>query len=384
MKLSIPSARVLCPCIDCNDSRSLNDIDAMRFCEKCEVKRCMTCTLHSPISRSCSRCKREYGLEETHCLRCYECPRCFNDLSTYPVPYMEENGQLKVAREKGAKIVGKAVFFKCIRKSCGYKFTTAVETRPQTLQEIVQGSVKDGDEVRYAELQEYYEWCINYHRILDRRQRLKWKTEIMKRFESLEVAKILKEDDNLLVLANKEESLIRRGGALKREVPLAKRLGSQMKDICTTCLHEVVGLTQLVPVLYSVVMHGSEYLILVNTSDRVLCVTMLEESHQFELEPSGDTIESVPTCLLGYIEGEEEEEEEEEKGEGEAHAQGWKGEVENRDVSVFNKDPGVIDRGKGWVTIYTGESRRGEGRTEILVNHCIRVEYIIGDRAQAR
>lgn len=268
---------------------------------------------------------------------------------------------MKVAREKDARIVGKAVFFKCKRKECGFRFSTHVETRPQTLQEIVQGSVKDSDDLRYNELAEYYEWCVNYHRILDKRQRTKWKSEVMKRFDNLEVTKILNADDNEVTLSSKEECIIRREGYTKTKnkiVPVAKKLSCTMNDICVTCLGETKMLREYAPVAYVVEIYSQKFLSFLNKSDKKMHVIVINEGYEFDIAPCRETVKSVPTCLLGYIEGKDE----------------WKKEVELRDVSVFDACDtyGVTEYGDGWVTVKI----HNEKRISILVES-ICVEYII-------
>ncbi|TID29901.1 hypothetical protein CANINC_001540 [Pichia inconspicua] len=357
MELSIASAQVLCSC-DGDTEGSYNAMKNMRYCDKCLVKRCLYCTLHTVTGKRCNRCERDYDTNDTHCLRCYECPVCGTALSTYPVPYTDENGVMKVAREKDAKIVGKAVFFKCKRNKCEFRFGTHIETRPQTLQEIVQGSVKDFETKRYNELLKYYEECINYQRILDKRQRTKWRSEIMKRFGDLEVAKILEEDNNISNFESKERVIVsRKGCETKKLVPIAKKLTCTMIDVCITCLQETKSLKVYAPVAYSVIIQENKFVSFLNKSETTMHITVLEEGYEFDLNPCNETMKSIPTCLLGYIEGTDE----------------WKKEVNERDVPNFEECKREFSEvGDGWVTFIT----KNQNKISILVNS-ICVEYYI-------
>lgn len=384
MHYYLEDGKISCPCIDSNDARSYHSVSEMFFCSTCKIRRCTLCTLHNVTRKICLRCEKEYGMQDTHCYRCYICPKCDSDLESYPLLYKSKlgnnTGDVELVKSKNdkSKIVGKAVQFKCSNKDCNFKFKTKIETKPQSLQQIVQRNIKDMDDLRYESLLNYYDWCLNYQRILDKRQLTKWKTEIMKRFKSFEVAKILHDDSNIKELIKKENDMIEPIKDIELYealFPLPKQLSSEMNNICPTCLN-VIDMEKIIsiPLVYVVPMvgypssnvknleEGSEIEIpilvsFINHSNYEVTVTILENNKVKSINhhvpdliipfSQEDNWKTVPTCLLSHVL--------KKKGD-------WKRELENRDPNTIMKltysnwlnesddENCIVDQGINWIT----------------------------------
>lgn len=386
MHYYLEDGKISCPCIDSNDVRSYHSVSKMFFCSTCKIMRCSLCTLHNVTRKSCLRCGKEHRLYDTHCYRCYICPKCDSDLDSHSLLYKSKMGsnmrevELIKSKDDKSKIVGKAVQFKCSTNDCNFKFKTKIETKPQSLQQIVQSNIKDTDDLRYESLLNYYDWCLNYQRILDKRQLTKWKTEIMKRFESFEVAQILHDDKNIKQLIEKENNIIKPLNNIELDehlFPFPKPLASEMNNICPTCLNVIDMEKNLsIPLVYTVPMvgytlsnvnnskEGSEVdipilLNFINKSNFHVTIRILENdyvklinSHIYDIVipfSQENDWKTVPTCLLSYVL----------KREGD-----WKKELENRDPNTIMKlkyrdefnlngvSDGnfIVDRGVNWIT----------------------------------
>lgn len=413
MHYYVGDARIHCTCIESSDKRSLHSVSKMYFCPTCKIKRCFLCTLHSPSNKICLRCERNYNVQDTHCYRCYTCPECDKDLESYPLLYKHKIGgtetefELIKSKHDKSRIAGKAVHFKCPDSDCRFKYTTNVETKPQSLQQIVQHNIKDNRDVRYSELMEYYDWCLNYQRILDKKQRSKWKTEILKKFESFEVAKILQDESSLLQVVDKERATVRpiMDTVSAQLFPQPKVLHTVMKEICPTCLEGLScrEMTSKLPLIYALPMVGYPSFKLkelregervdvpilvsfVNNSESEMCVNIIEDGVTTFLppssanciviptvdpstQPSTDKLSTVPTCLLSNVS----------KKEG-----NWKTELERRDpkslarlryVEGSNIDElkNVVDSGANWITLLlivrvTGDRESRNGKIKFALN----------------
>lgn len=310
------------------------------------------------------------------------CPICGSDLESYPLSYKsrgrkdgEEQLEIIQHRHDRSKIVGKAVRLQCKNHAtCRFKFTTKVELKPQSLQQIVQNNICDHIDTRFNELVEYSDWCLNFQRILDRKQRVRWKSEILQRFKSFEIAEILKSDQNSKQLLVKEGSVINSDavdGPAHELYPLPKLLHKKMNDICPTCLQDISKspITGRLPLVYCVPMMGypSSHVKAMkeNESARVpILISILNETkHPMKVNLSADTgtgffevgcnlgkyFENVPTCLLSHVQSKSD----------------WKAELEKRDTSILERLSykndfihdgddmnccDVIDRGGNWIT----------------------------------
>lgn len=359
------------------------------------------CTLHSVSKKSCLRCKREYGLEDTHCYRCYICPECECDLESHPLlykaKYESDKNELEIIKSKNdrSKIVGKSVQFKCVNMKCRFKFTTKIETNPQTLQHIVQSNIKDEDELRYDTLLDYYDWCMNYHRILDKRQRTKWKTEILNRFKAFEISKILQENCNIKDLNDKEKDIINTMDTNEKNnvlYPQPKLLHAEMKSICPTCLGDLSHekMASSIPLVYAVPLIGFpssklkklelevsiDIPILVsfinNTTSTVNFSIINEDEDEKVIQtPSSEIkvectdggfnekhLKTVPTCLLSHVSKNE---------------TTWKKELHHRsfenlaklkysDTKTLTDFGDILDSGINWVT------------THVVIHHTVKNE----------
>lgn len=353
--------------------------------------------LHSPISKKCLKCNNEYGNDEFFCYKCFICPECNSDLTTFPLAYKTTNdGKFALIKSKDdkSKIVGKAVHFRCKKYSadCDFKFTTKVETKPQTLQEIVLNNVNEFEDSRFHELDKYFDWKLNYYRILDKKQRIKWKTEILKKFSSFEITQILKTNYHYNDISNKEESMIIDIDKVEklqdlRLFPSPKPLHVQMSNICTNCFTDISSthLIEKVPLVYCVPMvkYPSKLIhelkddelkipILVNfinESKDSLIIHILpdtetnlitNESITIELLPSDDIdgFGKVPTSLLSHTKNGE-----------------WKDELFTRSDNfckleynpsiVENDEFEIVEKGVNWITLIaivkaTAENRDGK------------------------
>ncbi|KAG0690464.1 hypothetical protein C6P40_002839 [Pichia californica] len=358
----------------------------MQYCTTCKMRRCFQCNLHSVSKKSCSRCKREYGMKDTHCYRCYICPICDSNLELYPLLYKSNVGgegiQFELIKSKTdkSKIVGKAVQFRCVSSHCKYNFKTAVETKPQSLQQIVQNNIKDEDDIRYKTLIDYYDWCLNYQRVLDKGQRMKLKSEILNRFKGFEIAKILEETNNQKQIENKEIEIVQPLIEEKKSklLPLPKQLHADMNNICPTCLENInkENMCFQIPVIYSVPMIGfsssniknieeGEFIkipilvSIINSGNSEMNVSIIEGGDNgIDYSVCGDVaipftdkegLQTVPTCLLSYVS----------KKEG-----NWKEELAKRDQMTLsklkyefflNRDPDstefILESGLNWVTL---------------------------------
>lgn len=371
MKYLINDAKVSCPCIDSKDHRSWNSLSTTKYCTNCHLKRCQNCTLHSPILNLCLRCKREYSNNETYCYRCYTCPICDSDLITHPLSYKstgKNNGielyELIRNGNKGDKIVAKSVYFKCKDPKCNFRFNTNIETKPQTLQDIVMNNIKDEVDVTYEILKDYYDWLLNYHRILDKKQQRKWKSEILKRFQTFEIAEILKAE-NLKELNLKEIEIINEINNtpnVDKLFPIPKKLFKKMNDICLSCLEEIgpdlrTPLVYVVPMIgylsskvkeltYGELLNVPILISIINKSADEMSISLIGDNIELQEFKIGyddtDDIKNVPTCLLSHIKD-----------------SNWKEELAKRNIDVFHKLEWngeniiydcVLDSGINWIT----------------------------------
>ena len=413
MHYYIDDASVHCPCIEPSDERAFHPVSKLHFCGTCGIKRCFLCMLHSASNKMCLRCGKEYTTQETHCYRCYTCPICDEDLESHPLLYKHKAGSTEVefelikSKHDKSKIAAKAVIFKCPNSACRFKFATKVETKPQSLQQIVQDNIKDDTDIRYNALLNYYDWCLNYQRILDKRQRSKWKTEILGRFKSFEIAKILQNDSNSQQLIDKESGNIRsiHDEEDNQICPHPKLLHTEMQEICPTCLEDIsgnrmafklpivyaipmvgypssnvkelqTGETVDVPILLSFVNNGEVSINLGINEDGVdvflasslahnVCIPGINE---FTKQKSGE-LSTVPTCLLSHISKEE---------------GNWKTELAGRDPGAltrlryvealsFDGSEDTIDAGVNWITSLilvrvTSSERSRKGKINFVLN----------------
>lgn len=345
MHYHIKDTGIICPCIDRTDGRSIHPVSSIHYCSTCNVRRCFWCRLHTPAEKKCLRCKRDYESKDTHCYRCYTCPECDMDLVSYPLSYKSKHNidglkqfELISSKNDKSKIIGKAVYFKCTNEKCKYKFTTKVETKPQTLQQIVQNNIKNDTEVRFEELTDYVDWCIGYHRILDKKQRMKWKNQILSRFDSFEVAKILQGESHLQQLTDKENDIIKvtkddDTGNKSNIYPKPKFLHTETSESCPSCLGDITSdkMSFRIPLVYSVPVVGylpskvqdlrfGEYtdvpilITFINESDDDMSVNIIATDsvisaasntlnipHMSNRLTRVDEFENVPTCLLPHI-----------------------------------------------------------------------------------
>lgn len=377
MQLYLPDAKVYCPCIAEDDPRSYHIVSSLKICPNCHVRRCTSCLLHSPKEKNCNRCNREYTLDETHCHRCYTCPLCDDDLKTYPLSYKssnKDNGhpfELVKRDYDKSKIVGKSVLFRC---KCGYKFNTKIETKPQSLQEIVTSNIKDDVDERFSQLKEYLDWCMNYHRILDKQARGRWKNEILEKFSSFEAAKILSSASSHSQLIEREKEMIIVDDDTVdenklRPTPCPRRLSVSVSYICPTCLDDVTDslLSETLPLVHAVPMVGYPskkvreiegdcstvvpiLISFINGGDKKMLISLMEGSDEkFEIGPRHGEVSglsNVPTCLLSHVSAQE---------------GSWKKELTRRDSVVLSNikykegvevESGLhVDSGSNWITI---------------------------------
>lgn len=355
MKYYLQDASVSCPCIKEDDYRSSHPLSSLNYCRHCDTRRCFACSLHSPVKKSCLKCERKYDLIATHCNRCYVCPLCGSDLNTYPLLYksggikdgVEQFALMNSQTDRNEKLVGKGVLFKCkkmdsIDNSCSFKFVTNIETKPQSLQEIVLKNIKSDTEYKYEKLRDFGDWKLNYERILDRKQRIKWKTEILERFGAFEVAKILQAHNSLETLEKKEIEVIDSlKDITKKVVPVPKKLHQNMNSICPSCLNILdVKMTSRFPLVYVVPMVGYPSRLVreikegnirvpvlmsfINTSGMEMDVTITGEEIPFNTIRIGcnssKSLKDVPTCMLSHVR---------------KSSDDWKCELDTRDKEVF-------------------------------------------------
>lgn len=412
MHYYIDDASVYCPCIGPADNRAFHPVSKMRFCGTCGIKRCFFCTLHSASNKSCLRCERKYTTRETHCYRCYTCPICDDDLESHPLLYKHKAGSSEVefelikSKDDKSKIAGKAVLFKCPNSDCRFKFTTKVETKPQSLQQIVQNNINDDIDVRYNELMDYYDWCLNFQRILDKRQRSKWKTEILRRFKSFEIANILQNDSHLQQLIDEESESIRyiKNVENNQLFPHPKVLNTKMQEICFTCLENISDKKMVLelPMVYAIPMVGYPssnvkglqagesvdvpiLISFVNDSGSSINLSIIENgvdvflasssAHNMYIPAIDEStkvksreLATVPTCLLSHIS---------KKGD-------WKTELAGRDPALlarlryveglnFDGLEDTIDFGVNWITSLilvrvTGNETSCKGKINFVLN----------------
>jgi hypothetical protein len=398
MKYDIDTARIMCPCVDYKDHRSWHLLSTIRYCNNCEIRRCLICTLHSPTNKRCLRCKREYDIKETHCFRCYICPICDTDLESYPLLYKNgkrenEINQFELVKHPNdkCKIVGKAVHFKCKNLKCKFRFTTKIETRPQTLQQIVTSNIRDEIDLNFEILKTYADWCLNYNRALDKKLAIKWKTEILKRFPSFELAKILQSENKMQDLIEKEEEVIRTLNESEKLplFPIAKQLYKKMNDICPTCLEITKPISEKLLLAYAVPMIGYPsskvtqmngslsvpvLVSFINLTKKEMNMNIMGVEFNIGYEYGSDmSIDNVPTCLVSHCLDSRKQEESPQKDIEKLNRLIWSNDNENN--NVFED---TVDIGDNWITrlfIVDIESDENTRKGKIIFKLNVTVKY---------